>query len=100
MPETQEVYIPCRIVQGGFSSERTFEIDTDDGGRIVGTAYIAYLRDSDRRKLAEDYPGFGATIEGYVRCRILESSGEQSLVEVPSADTIHIPASELVEMED
>ena len=49
-------FIPCVIERGGFSSERTFEIKMHDGGKLVGTANVEYLRTESRTVLDENSP--------------------------------------------
>ena len=90
-------FIPCRIERGGFTSERTFEIDVTGGGRLLGTANADYLRLSDRSALDEDTPSYGEKIDGCVACRKVKEDGQTILVEVPSSDVIHVTASELYE---
>lgn len=92
-------HIACSIERGGFTTERTFEIETGDG-RLVGTAYIEHLCDEHRQPLSEDEPPYGEKIRGFVKCRkIRETNDGKVLVEVPSADVIHVSAEDLIEME-
>lgn len=93
-------FIPCAIERGGFSSERTFEIDTNDGGKLVGTANVEYLRTESRRSLNDDTPEYGEIIKGFVACRQIEGAERDGmiLVEVPSADMIYVSSEDLVMM--
>lgn len=93
-------FIPCSISRSGFDSERVFEIQLDAGEKLVGTANVSYLRDSERRRLDEATPGFGETIQGFVQCRQIEVDRDQrSLVELPSADLLRVRAGELEVLE-
>lgn len=94
-------FIPCTIEQGGFSSERAFEIRTADGGKLlVGTANFEYLRNAKREELDEDTPGYGEKLSGYVMCRKVREIDEANvLVEVPSSDLIHVPLNELLALD-
>jgi len=99
-------YIACTIEHGGFTNERVFEIELSDkikmfdgehAGKLVGTAHTDHLRDRDRAPLHEDQPGYGNTIEGFVLCRKLRDlSGGWAIVEVPSADVIHVSEDSLI----
>ncbi len=99
-------YIACTIEHGAFTNERVFEIELGDkiktyageaAGRLVGTAHTDHLRDEKKAPLHEDEPGYGTTIEGYVLCRKLkELPGGWVIVEVPSADVIHVSEDFLI----
>ena len=93
-------YIRCTIERGGFTSERTFEISLPEGEKLIGTAYIEHLCGADKKSLPEDEPGFGKVIVGYVKCRKIRDLDESKvMIEVPSADVIHVAAEDLVEMD-
>ncbi len=90
--------IRCTIERGGFSSERAFEIETDDGQLLVGTADIDHLRDRYKHKLSDDEPPIGERIDGYVKCRLVRMIDQNSaLVDLPSTDVAHVSAKELVD---
>ncbi len=100
-------YIACTIEHGAFTNERVFEIalsdkikthnGEDDSGKLVGTAHTDHLRDADENPLQEDQPGYGNTIEGFVLChKLKELSNGWAIVEVPSADVIHVSGDSLV----
>lgn len=91
----QVFWIPCKIERGGFSSERTFEIDTPEG-KLVGTAFVDHLRNKQRKPLDETMPAAGNQIEGFVKCRIIRHQDDRVLVEVPSADVVNVPSNDLV----
>lgn len=93
-------FIPCMIERGGFSGERTFEIKTDDGGKLVGTADISYLRTESKGRLDDDTPSYGDVIKGFVACKRIEGKERHGmiLVEVPSADMIYVSSDDLVRM--
>ena len=89
--------IACEIDRGGFSSERTFEIELPEQGKLVGTAYVEYLLDENGQPLDEDTPQFGDPIKGFVKCRkIRDGDAETVLIEVPSADVVHVSADSLM----
>lgn len=90
-------WVRCAIELGGFSSERTFEIDLGDGEKLVGTALLEYLRDENFEKLDDDDP-HGERIEGFVACRVLRRTETDIWVEVPSADVIRVPVEAVQEM--
>jgi hypothetical protein len=101
-------YIECDIEGGAFQSERTFEVALskkityrgEDSGKLVGTAHVDYLRDSDKHLLEEGDPPFGEPRRGYVLCRAIRRLPDGwMLVEVPSADVIHVSEDSLVEAE-
>ncbi|MBN2581309.1 MAG: hypothetical protein JXB10_20175 [Pirellulales bacterium] len=96
-----ETYLlPCSIERGGFSSERTFEIDLGPGKKLVGTAFVEYLLDREKKPLDENIPGYGAAVNGYVVCRKMRNlANNQVQVEVPSADVIEVSADSLLEKE-
>ena len=98
-------YIACRIERGAFTNERTFEIELSDRityrgereGKLVGTAHASHLRTPERKPFTEDEPPYGETVEGFVQCRIIrELPTGWVLVEVPSADVIHVSKDSLV----
>ena len=98
--------IACTIEHGAFTEERVFEIQLSDKikaseggdtGKLVGTAHTDHLRDQDRNRLQEDQPGYGNSIKGFVLCRKLrELAGGWVIVEVPSADVIHVSEDSLM----
>ena len=97
--------IKCKIERGAFEAERMFEIELSDNvvfggestGILVGTAHSDHLRDGERKPLDEDTPGYGEAIDGYVCCRkIRDLSDDWALVEVPSADVIHVAVNSLI----
>ena len=95
MPE-REHFVPCQIRRGGFSSERTFEIQLPDDQKLVGLSYVAYLLDANKTPLGRDVPAPGEAIEGYVQCRVLREIDENTvLIEVPSSDVIRFPMDTL-----
>lgn len=95
MPEN-ELFVPCTIRRGGFSSERTFELKLPSGEKLVGLSYVEYLRDQNWDALDKDTPASGQTIEGFVQCRIVQQVDQDSvLIEVPSSDVIRYPANTL-----
>ena len=95
MPE--QFFVPCKIENGGFSSERTFSIRLADGKVLEGTAHVDYLRDSKKRPLREDNPEPGEAISGFVACRKLrELQSGSVLIEVPSEYVIDVQEAELV----
>ena len=92
----RELFVPCLIKRGGFSSERTFEIQLPDGQKLVGLAYVAYLLDADKTPIGPNIPAPGEAIEGFVQCRVLQEIDENTvLIEVPSSDVIRFPADTL-----
>lgn len=99
MPMPVYFHIACTIERGGFTTERTFEIETEDG-KLVGTAYIEHLCDEKKKPLSEGEPPFGEKISGYVKCRKIRNISETKvLVEVPSSDIVHVSAKDLIAME-
>ena len=38
-------------------------------------------------------------IDGYVQCRIIQRADDSLLVEVPSADVVHVPKDAVLELE-
>jgi len=101
-------YIQCRIERGAFTNERTFEIDLSDQvryggereGQLVGTAHVAHLRKGNQEAITEDDPSYGEVIRGFVRCRLIRDlPAGWVMVEVPSADVIHVSKSALVSSE-
>jgi hypothetical protein len=92
----QEYLIPCSIERGGFTSERTFEIAAPVGRRVVGTAFVEHLFDANRRPLGEHTPESGQSIRGFVKCRVIRQTDEETaLIEVPGAEVIPVPSGEL-----
>lgn len=98
-------YIKCSIESGAFSRERIFEIQLSEkvkykgatSGKLVGTAHPDHLCDSNQEALGEDQPVYGKTIRGLVLCQKLkELSGGWIVVEVPSADVIHVAEDSLI----
>ncbi len=101
--------IACKIERGAFTNERTFTLELSprftyvgkDEGLLVGTAHFEYLRNADKKPLSSDDPPFGEVIEGFVLCRTIgEPRGGWAVVEVPSADVIHVSTDALVPAED
>jgi hypothetical protein len=63
----------------------------------VGTAHSDHLRINEREALDEDTPEYGEPIDGYVCCKKIRDLDEDwVLVEVPSADVIHVAVDSLV----
>lgn len=90
-------FIECAIERGGFSSERTFEIDLGENGRLVGMANVEYFRDADKEPLDDETPQYGEKLMGYVACRKIRQTGDgQVLIEVPSSDMIHVQDEVLI----
>ena len=94
-----ELFIRCEIENGGFTSERTFLIQVNDG-KLIGTANVDYLRTEDRKTLHDGHPGYGETINGFVACHVIKYIDQEdtALVELPSSDAIHVPSSELLQI--
>ena len=88
--------INCMIDRGGFLSERTFEIEMPRGGKLIGTANVKYLVDNKKKPLDDDTPEYGNMINGFVQCRKLEEKDGAVLIELPGADVIYVPESELI----
>lgn len=98
--------IACKIEHGAFTNERVFEIELSDKimtyeegsvGKLIGTAHTDHLRDQNRDGLREDEPGYGNSIDGFVLCRKLRELTEGwVIVEVPSADVIHVSEDSLI----
>jgi hypothetical protein len=93
-------FIACKITRGGFSSERVFEIDVS-GRAVVGMAHVDFVRKDDGSPIGDEPPP-GATIEGYVQCRVIKRTGDDVvLVELPSGELVPVsegsltPADEL-----
>jgi hypothetical protein len=91
-----EFYMPCVIERGGFSSERCFEVELQDGDKLVGLAFVEYVLDENMKPLDKNSPAFGKPIRGFVQCRLLQQIDEKTvLIEVPSSDVIRVPAEKL-----
>ncbi len=99
-------YIGCTIERGAFAKELVFEIELsesikcegEDGGKLVGTAHPDHLRDVNQVPLEEDHPLYGDPVKGYVVCRKLKDLPDgMVIVEVPSADVIHVSQDSLIE---
>jgi hypothetical protein len=99
-------YIACQIERGAFTNERTFEVplsanvtyEGSSDGKLVGTAHFDYLRDKNKKPLGDEEPSYGETIEGFVVCRRIRELGKGFLlVELPSADVIHVAESSLIQ---
>lgn len=88
--------IECEIDRGGFSSERTFEIELPGQQKLVGTAYVEHVLDANKRPLDEDTPQLGNPIRGFVKCRKIRDDDGRVLIEVPSADVLQVSAESLV----
>ena len=98
MPRSE--FVPCTIERSAFSTERTFRVELHDNGSLVGTANVLYLRDASQQPLDRDTPALGETLDGFVQCRVVGVPGDGTiLIELPSAEVIHIPADDLVLVE-
>ena len=96
MSDQKTCWVPCLIENSGFTSERKYEVDLPGGnGKLVGTAYIDYLRDSENDELCEDFPPYGETVKGFVLCRIIKKTEKGLLVEFPGSDVFHVPPEAL-----
>ena len=102
-------YIACKIEGGAFTSERTFTIPLSEDvrwqgeteGKLVGTAHLDHLRTRDKKRLPEDEPPYGSTLDGYVLCRKIRALPDSRLlVEVPSADVIHVSEDAVISVEE
>jgi len=97
-PIMEYVWMPCTIENTGFNSERRFEVDLpEDGGKIVGTAYVEYLQDSSGNVLTDQVPPYGQTSDGFVKCRIVKRQGDSALIEFPGTEVFHVPQEALNE---
>jgi hypothetical protein len=90
------LWMPCTIENTGFSSERRFEVQWSGGGKIVGAAYVAYLRDQNKQEIPEGHPPLGQAICGYVQCRLRRKEGSL-FVEFPGTEVFHVPQEALDE---
>lgn len=98
MSQSNYMWVPCMIENAGFSSERRFEFDLpDDGGRIVGVAFVEHFRDQDKNPLQEGKPPYGQKLHGFVRCRIIRREGDNVVAELPGSDAFHVPYEALQE---
>ncbi len=89
-------WLPCSIENTGFSSERRYECELPEGaGRIVGTAYVEYLRDAQENELTDEMPSYGQSISGFVQCRVRDK-GDRVILEFPGSDVFHVPKDALV----
>ena len=95
----QNALLPCVIERGAFTTERLFEVELPAGDQLVASAFFEHFLDGDKQRLSEDAPPFGQPIQGFVRCRVVRKIDDQVVVEVPSADIIHVPSSELKAIE-
>lgn len=93
-----DIFLPCKIERGGFSSERTFVIDLADGSKLIGTADTEYLRDDKKNSIGGDQPPHGEQKKGLVQCRRVSDEDGHLVVEVPSADLIRVTQGDLVVM--
>jgi len=92
MDQSNYCWMPCKIENSGFSSERRFEVDLPgDGGRVVGAAYIEHFRDRDKKELSEGHPPYGQVMTGFVRCRIMRRSADKASIEFPGTEVFHVP---------
>lgn len=90
-------WFPCTIENTGFSSERRFEVELPKGGgKVVGIAYIDYLKNDKGEPLREGTPQVGQEIKGFVQCRLLRQQGDVAQIEFPGTDVIHVPQEALV----
>lgn len=90
-------FISCQIERGGFDTERSFEINTPDGGRLVGSASVRHFLNSNHKQLGDDIPPFGEVINGFVKCQVIRFlDATQALVELPSADVVHVSQEDLL----
>jgi len=91
-------FVPCTIKPGGFSSERTFEVKNGCEGQLIGIASVEYLLDESRKPLADDVPGYGQEINGFVKCLLIKSDKERgvAMVELPSDDVVRVSETSLV----
>ena len=95
MSRTTMQWAHCKIENSGFSSERRFEMSLPDGGKIVGAAYIDYLRTTDNKPIGEDWPAYGQTEDGFVQCRVVKQEGSTAWVEFPGTEIFHVPREAL-----
>ena len=88
-------WIPCKIENTGFDSERRFEVDLPGDGKVVGTAYIEYLRDCNHEPIEEGEPPYGKETRGYVMCRVVKQIENLVHVELPGTNVFHVPREAL-----
>ena len=66
----------------------------------IGTADVEHLRDEAKKPLDDDEPPYGVRMPGFVKCRSIRQIDQQTmLIDLPSADVVHVPAGELVEVQ-
>ncbi|HEX3659652.1 MAG TPA: hypothetical protein VHV55_27945 [Pirellulales bacterium] len=95
MSDSIKYWIQCTIENTGFSRERQFEVSLPQSGRVVGTAFIEYLRNAESKPIQDDEPPYGTSTSGFVQCRLIKKSGDSYLVEFPSSDVFHVPPEAL-----
>ena len=63
---------------------------------MIGTAFVEHLCDSNRRPLGDRTPESGQSIRGFVKCRVIRQTDEETaLIEVPGAEVIPVRSGEL-----
>lgn len=90
-------YLRCKIESGGFSSERTFEIELASGDKVVGAANVQYFRDSECEPLDEETPGYSESIDGYVKCRVIRERDQAAWIDVPGINAVLVPQDAIAE---
>jgi hypothetical protein len=97
MRNGQMVLVACSIEAGAFSGERVIRLKLADSGReFTGIVPVHYCRQSETTKLGANQPAPGSPpIEGFVEAYLVNNSGEQATVELPSGDVVRVNVQEV-----
>jgi hypothetical protein len=86
--DCQLVALPCKVSLGGFSGERIFDVILANGELYRSIAPRYFCWNSQNHLVAENEPQ--TQIDGMVAARVINSIGDQIIVEVPDGEVIAV----------
>ena len=98
MPQNKPIAIYSKISRSGFSAERIFEVQLEDGS-YQGAVHYRYCFACNDRPIGEDEPPRGETMEGKVAARrITEEEGDKVLVSVPDGAVLEVNKNQIAKL--
>jgi hypothetical protein len=88
--KTGQVFVKCKIERSPFSDERIFSLALPDDSEHIGAASYIYLTDSKGRRLKEDEPARGKSIQGWVQAILIREEGDTFLVSFPDGSVVSV----------
>lgn len=97
--DTRRIYLACQLMQGSFSGEVIFEVNTLDKDKYVG---VAPRRDCVRPDGTPIRPGDlqgDQKIDGKIATRLIGNGGDIARVALPDGEAVKVPVELISERE-